>query len=207
VATDSTLRIGAGVVLNRVRPNFIDFGLGLGGVIDLAGGALLWRAEGLTPDFRTFLTRGYNAGAWNRTNPAGAINSSLAASSPLLDTVGYALGSEIGISSIGSFTIAPGDTLLRYTLDGDVNLDGAVNVSDLGVLATNWQQSSRSYTQGDVNYDGVVDVSDLGRLATNWQTALPAAASTSARFQTARRVSRLLTDSLGQEEQVEIYNR
>jgi hypothetical protein len=43
-----------------------------------------------------------------------------------------------------------------------------VDVTDLGILATNWQSTGRSFSQGDFNYDGIVDVTDLGILATNW---------------------------------------
>jgi fibronectin-binding autotransporter adhesin len=55
-----------------------------------------------------------------------------------------------------------------YTYYGDANLDGQVDVTDLGALATNWQ-TSNVWSGGDFNYDGFVDVSDLGALATNWQ--------------------------------------
>src|SRR4029079_10890037 len=58
--------------------------------------------------------------------------------------------------------------LIKYTYGGDANLDGKVDVTDLGALATNWQTSA-PWTGGDFNYDGFVDVSDLGVLATNWQ--------------------------------------
>jgi hypothetical protein len=61
-----------------------------------------------------------------------------------------------------------------FVLAGDANHDRIVDVSDLGVLATNWQTSDKLFSEGDFNYDGVVDVSDLGILATNWQVSLPA---------------------------------
>jgi len=60
-----------------------------------------------------------------------------------------------------------------FVLAGDANHDRIVDVSDLGVLATNWQSSDKVFSEGDFNYDGVVDVSDLGVLATNWQKTLP----------------------------------
>jgi GH18 family chitinase len=77
---------------------------------------------------------------------------------------------------------------------GDANHDGIVDVSDLGVLATNWQQTGRNFTQGDFNYDHIVDVGDLGILATNWQktiappTAKVLAAPTTPRAPTSHRV-------------------
>lgn len=53
--------------------------------------------------------------------------------------------------------------------EGDFNGDGAVDVSDLGILATNYGKSSDAfYIEGDANQDGAVDVSDLGILATNY---------------------------------------
>ena len=67
--------------------------MSLNGVLDLAGGAFLSRAGGPSlASFQTFISRGYNGGAWNGTNASGAINSSLAASSALPDAVGYGLG-------------------------------------------------------------------------------------------------------------------
>ncbi len=61
-----------------------------------------------------------------------------------------------------------------YTYYGDANLDGFVNVTDLGTLATHWQGST-NWAGGDFNYDGFVDVSDLGALATNWQAGVGSA--------------------------------
>ncbi len=51
---------------------------------------------------------------------------------------------------------------------GDANLDGAVDVLDLSLLATNYGSSNGRFTQGDYNFDGVVDVLDLSLLATNY---------------------------------------
>ena len=63
-----------------------------------------------------------------------------------------------------------GDYRLNFfSLAGDANHDGIVDITDLGILATNWQTSPRNFSQGDFNYDGQVDISDLGILATNWQ--------------------------------------
>jgi hypothetical protein len=57
---------------------------------------------------------------------------------------------------------------VAYTYYGDANLDGQVDVTDLGALATNWQ-TSNVWAGGDFDYSGFVDVTDLGALATNWQ--------------------------------------
>ncbi len=61
-----------------------------------------------------------------------------------------------------------------FALAGDANRDRVVDISDLGILATNWQGSPRNFSQGDFNNDGQVDISDLGILATNWQKSVAA---------------------------------
>jgi hypothetical protein len=62
-----------------------------------------------------------------------------------------------------------------FFLTGDANHDRSVNITDLGLLATNWQATGKTFSQGDFNYDSVVDITDLGILATNWQITLPTA--------------------------------
>jgi autotransporter-associated beta strand protein len=62
---------------------------------------------------------------------------------------------------------------VRYTLKGDANLDGVVDVGDLGALATAYGLSgTESWANGDFNQDTNVDVGDLGALATNYGTQL-----------------------------------
>lgn len=61
-----------------------------------------------------------------------------------------------------------------FILAGDANRDRVVDITDLGILATNWQQSPRTFSQGDFSYDGIVDITDLGLLATYWQNGVPA---------------------------------
>jgi hypothetical protein len=55
-------------------------------------------------------------------------------------------------------------------LSGDANLDNAVDVGDLGILAANYGGSGKTWAQGDFNNDGTVDVGDLGILAANYGT-------------------------------------
>lgn len=59
-----------------------------------------------------------------------------------------------------------------FCLAGDANRDRMVDITDLGLLAMNWQGADQAFSQGDFNYDGVVDITDLGILATNWQKSV-----------------------------------
>jgi hypothetical protein len=76
----------------------------------------------------------------------------------------------------------------RQLIFGDADVDGAVDVTDLGRLATNWQ-SRADWTGGDFNRDGMVDVTDLGLLASHWQQGVASALGPS--FDDAMRAVRL----------------
>lgn len=94
-----------------------------------------------------------------RTDAVG-IYSSLAAADP----AHYVLG----ISNPAS-----PDVLVKFTFAADANLDGIVNVGDLGLLASNWSATNTGFWNGDLNFDGIVNVGDLGLLASNWNAGAP----------------------------------
>lgn len=62
-------------------------------------------------------------------------------------------------STVGSFKTA--------MKTGDVNGDGAVNIYDLSIMATNFGRAG-TLSQGDLNNDGAVNIFDLSILAANW---------------------------------------
>ncbi len=82
--------------------------------------------------------------------------------------LGYADNAVLHLTSFAGQTVDDGNLLVKFTYGGDANLDGQVDISDLGALATAWQTSA-PWTGGDFDYSGFVDISDLGILATNWQ--------------------------------------
>lgn len=58
------------------------------------------------------------------------------------------------------------------TKAGDLNNDGKVDITDLGILLSNWGSTAKP--AADLNQDGRVDVVDLGILLSNWgQTYRP----------------------------------
>jgi hypothetical protein len=132
------------------------------GFIDLTDGTLIVDyADGDPSPFPTL--RGAIVGRQVRTSLPDAHHA-----------LGVAEASLLFGGSPGTFHGEPVDAtsvLITYTYSGDANLDGKVDVTDLGVLATQWQTSG-VWTSGDFNYDGFVDVTDLGALATNWQAGV-----------------------------------
>lgn len=108
---------------------------------------------------RSEIVTGYNNGAWN----GPGIDSSAAADSGRTYGLGYADGSVDTGTAAG-----PGQVLIKYTLYGDANLDGTVNLTDLLSLLNSYGQSGKDWSQGDFNYDGTVNLTDLLELLNNY---------------------------------------
>jgi hypothetical protein len=119
------------------------------------------------------ISRGYNGGAWTGTG----LTSTAAANDPQDKTgLGYGLASQVLVPSAGVYTfhgqtVTATSLIVKYTYYGDSNLDGQVDVADLGSLASHWQ-STGDWVGGDFDYNGSVDVNDLGLLASNWQAGV-----------------------------------
>jgi lysophospholipase L1-like esterase len=92
--------------------------------------------------------------------------------------LGYADNSLLHKASFAGATVDDSSVLIGFTFLGDSDLDGDVDVADLGSLATHWQTAG-PWTSGDFDYDGSVNVNDLGLLATNWQAGTSLASSES----------------------------
>jgi autotransporter-associated beta strand protein len=136
------------------------------GYLDLANNAMVFR--GMTSaQVQSAIATGFNQGNWN----GHGINSAAAAADPNGDTaLGVAGNAVLNKTSFAGVTgLGATDVLVKYTYSGDANLDGQVDIGDLGLLAGAWQQSGKSWFDGDFTYDGVIDIGDLGLLAGNWQ--------------------------------------
>lgn len=83
---------------------------------------------------------------------------------PFINIVNSAAVSDVTntdiLQSAGSATYN-----ITSDLIGDINGDGKVDVKDLSVMLSHWQQR---YALADLVFDGIVDVKDLSRLLSNW---------------------------------------
>ena len=120
-------------------------------------------------DFALAYDASTNAATFTYTGNAGGINGVLP------DGNYRATLLAAGITN-GSGTPMPADvTLDFFFLNGDANRDGQVNLSDFNVLAANFGQGGRDFTQGDFTYDTIVNLSDFNILASRFgQSLLPA---------------------------------
>jgi hypothetical protein len=118
------------------------------------------------------IAQGYAFGSWNGTG--GITSSAAAADTSHLTALGVILNDQAGTrlySSTNLFdTIAPApyDVLVKYTWDGDANLDGKVDGSDYSLIDAGYASNQPGFKgtiltgwyNGDFNYDGVIDGSD-----------------------------------------------
>jgi hypothetical protein len=88
-----------------------------------------------------------------------------------LTGLGYGDNAVLNKATFGGQPVDTSSILVKFTYFGDADLNGQVDVADLGVLATNWQTNA-PWTGGDFDYSGFVDVADLGLLATAWQAGV-----------------------------------
>lgn len=149
------------------------------GRLDLADNSLIVDYSSASPlmTMRALILSGYAGGSWT----GNGITSSVAAVTSLR-SLGYGEASKVlGLSGANTTTwegqtVDATSVLVRYTLVGDANLDGFVDLGDLGgAVAPNYGiGSGKSWQDGDFNGDGAVDLSDLALLAANYGTALAA---------------------------------
>jgi autotransporter-associated beta strand protein len=60
---------------------------------------------------------------------------------------------------------------VMYTMNGDANLDGAVNLGDLTDVLANYNKPG-TWSTGDFNYDGMVNLADLTDVLANYNKSL-----------------------------------
>lgn len=87
-----------------------------------------------------------------------------------LNTLGLSDGSHtLTIKATDNHNNIGTQTITVMVTNGDFNGDGKISISDLAIMAGNWnKQSGATYAQGDINGDGKVTISDLSTLAANW---------------------------------------
>jgi len=81
------------------------------------------------------------------------------------------------VSSTDGQPLGADATVEFFALGGDATRDGRVNLDDFNVLAANFGQSPRRFTQGDFNYDGRVNLTDFDLLASRFGKSIVTAGS------------------------------
>jgi predicted outer membrane repeat protein len=157
----------SGGSLTLLEPSVIDGLLTLqnGGTLDITTGSLILdygSAADPISAIQSYLASGYNRNTWT----GEGIISSAAAADPTAYVLGYADGNNpVDAANTG---VPAGEIKIMYTVSGDVNLSGGVDLSDLVIVASDFGETGADWASGDLNYDGNVDLSDLVIVASNF---------------------------------------
>jgi hypothetical protein len=169
LATDANLvaRAGSLTITQASRLDLADNAM----IIDYpSGGPSPLGTPTTTGSIFALISSGYAGGAWN----GSGITSSAAAADPRL-AIGFGESGSLFTSFPATFlgqSVDDSAVLMRTTLAGDANLDGAVNLRDFNRLAANFGASPRPFALGDFNYDGTVEIEDFNILASSFGQAL-----------------------------------
>lgn len=158
VLTHSTSRLGK---LLTTR----SFGIGAASTLDLANNELRWSYA--SP-----------SGTLSAATIRMDLSTRALISSDAAANVGYALGyADSADTAVAGLGLPTHIIDVRYTRQGDADLNGTVNFADLLLLVQNYGNSTGSavWDMGDSNYDGNADFADLLLLVQNY--GLPAAST------------------------------
>ena len=103
---------------------------------------------------------------------SGGITSSLADARHGIGLIENGSSGDPLYRDFGGITLAGGEALLRFTLFGDADLDGAVGGDDLLRARTNLGKAG-DWLDGDFDYDGRVSVRDLAMARRNFGLSIP----------------------------------
>jgi autotransporter-associated beta strand protein len=172
LTNSGSITLASGAVLRTIGA------LTSSGPIAISAGSLL-RVDGVLSNTGTIDILG--SLIIDYTDPAGTLlddtraqllEQKLTSSSTVpLTRVGFGDNAVLGKSSFAGQPVDASSLLLKLTYAGDTDLDGDVDIADLGNLASNWQTADL-WTGGDFDYNGTVNVNDLGLLASNWQAGV-----------------------------------
>ena len=148
----------------RVTNNATSLVVNSGGSVDIGNGNLLvGRTTNQVTQIQSYLASGYASQAWTGSGIVSSAAASDFAShgSAATGTIGWADGADGSSGAAASVGLPANQILVKYTLKGDTNLDGVVNIFDFARVRGNQGQPLNKWTAGDVNYDGVVNIFDF----------------------------------------------
>ena len=140
--------------------------------MDLADNGLVARDDGglgSVAYVQEQVSRGFAGETWTGLG----ISSSVAARTPRT-AVGYGHPGDLGLADFLGLAVRPNDALARYTLQGDINLSGSVDVTDFNLWNAHRFTSVAGWWRGDLNFDRAVDVADFNSWNANKFTVLDA---------------------------------
>jgi len=174
---NASIQFNGGVIHLAGNVNVAGVGVGTGATVRLAGNDRVIVTTSLSIAGTLDLTT--NSAIIDYTGPSpintiraliidGSLTSSAAGSAKRLGYTDNMIG---GLTVFSGQSVDPTSVLVKYTFVGDADLNGLVDIDDLGLLASHWQ-SAGVWSSGDFDDSGFIDINDLGLLASNWQAGV-----------------------------------
>jgi len=172
VGPAATVTVAAGGT-RSIKTRTIDVNIAAGGRLDLKDNRLIVDYDSASPvaHVHDLIAAARDYGAWDLSG----ITTSLAGNEGLY-ALACAEASDVlflGATETQMWGGQPVDSsavLVRYTYDGDANLDGLVDAADYGRIDNFFQfPGSTGYWNGDFNYDGIIDAGDYGLIDNSFQ--------------------------------------
>jgi hypothetical protein len=163
VAPTTATRQTPGVTLSSQNLTF-----GTGGLLDISNHDLIIHGGSTLAQVQALVAAGRGDGSFDGTT---GITSSTANANGL--NLGVGMASDANITTFDGVSVSPTDILVKYTIAGDANLDGHVDLTDLSTVLNNFGQPSANWTSG--NFDGgpTIDLTDLSDVLNNFGRSIP----------------------------------
>jgi hypothetical protein len=101
------------------------------------------------------------------------LTSSIAKTTPSVTALGFGEASTLGFTTFDGLTLGGNAVVVKYTLVGDANLDGTVNLADFNKVLANFNVPSGStWTSGSFDYSGSVGLADYNDVIHNFNQTL-----------------------------------
>jgi hypothetical protein len=114
------------------------------------------------------LEQSYEGGLWN----GPGLTSSVAKSMNGVTALGFGEASTLGLSTFDGLTLGGNAVLVKYTLNGDANLDGTVSGGDYNTVLNNFDGGGLIWTSGSFDYSGNVTGADFNAVLSNFDQTL-----------------------------------
>jgi hypothetical protein len=118
--------------------------------------------NGSYSDITSLIAFARNGGAWDRP---GLTSSAAGAATPKNKALGALTGAEYRsvqgpAATFAGFTVADTDVLVKYTYNGDTDLNGIVDFDDYSRTDSGFNNHKTGWFNGDFDYNGSVDFDD-----------------------------------------------
>jgi hypothetical protein len=114
------------------------------------------------------LLAAYDGGRWDKPG----LTSSAAPTEGGNTALGFGEASTLGLSTFDGLSLGGNAVLVKYTVAGDVNLDGSVGLADYNAVLAHYNGTAQSWTNGSFDYSGTVGLAQYNLVLAHYNQTL-----------------------------------